>query len=204
MIALDARVVVRPRETARQPLAIRPYPRELEQEVETVSGRRFFLRPIRPEDEDALIGMLNRSSREDVRLRFFAPVKNFGHSFAARLTQIDYDREMAFVALEPQGAEILGVVRLIADPDNQTAEFAVMVRSDLKGVGLGHSLMLRMLDCARQRGVGRIAGEVLTENRTMLAMAEELGFAIEVPPDGSDTVTVTLDLTGSGPRPNIP
>jgi acetyltransferase len=204
VIALDARVVVRPRGTARRHLAIRPYPRQLEQEVETVSGRRFFLRPIRPEDEYALIDMLNRSSRDDVRLRFFAPKKEFGHSFAARLTQIDYDREMALVALEPGGADIPGVVRLISDPDNEAAEFAVMISSDLKGIGLGYSLMLRMLDYARQRGIGRVFGEVLAENRTMLQMAEELGFLIQPLTEASDTVTVEIDLTTSTtiPRPN--
>ena len=197
VIALDARVVVRPRGRAERRLAIRPYPRQLEQEVETVSGRRFFLRPIRPEDEHALVDMLNRSARDDVRLRFFASTKQFGHSFAARLTQIDYDREMALVALDPGRAEILGVVRLISDPDNEAAEFAVMVRSDLKGIGLGYSLMLRMLDYARQRGIGRVFGDVLAENRTMLQMAGELGFVIQSPTDTSDTVTVEIDLANT-------
>lgn len=104
---------------------------------------------------------------------------------------------MALVALDPGGAEILGVVRLISDPDNEAAEFAVMVRSDLKGIGLGYSLMLRMLDYARQRGIGRVFGDVLAENRTMLQMAEELGFGIQSPTDTSDTVTVEIDLAST-------
>lgn len=194
VIALDARVVVQPRGTQRRQLAIRPYPRELEQEVETASGRRFALRPIRPDDEAAISDMLARSSREDSRLRLFAPAKGSSHGFPARMTQIDYDREMALVALEPGGTEILGVVRLMSDPDGAAAEFAVMVRSDHKGIGLGYSLMLRMLDYARQRQIGRVFGEVLAGNQTMLRMARDLGFEVgELSEDG--TFSVELDLT---------
>lgn len=194
VIALDARVVVRPRDETKRRLAIRPYPRQLEREVETVNGRRFLLRPIRPEDEELVVDMLNRSSRDDVRLRFFAPMKEFGHTFAARLTQIDYDREMALVALEPGGAEILGVVRLISDPDNEAAEFAVMVRSDLKGLGLGYCLMLWMLDYARTRGLSRVFGDVLRENTTMLQMAAELGFKTRPTDIQSGVVMVEIAL----------
>lgn len=195
VIALDARIVLRPRGTERRPLAIRPYPRELEQEIETRSGRHFFVRPIRPEDEPALVDMLRRSSLADIRLRFFASMKEFPHAFAARLTQIDYDREMALVALTPENQDICGVVRLATDPDNQAAEFAVMVRSDLKGGGLGYSLVATLLGYARARGIRRVFGDVLRENTTMLQIAEEMGFAPE-PGDGqSDAVTVALDLS---------
>ncbi len=196
VIALDARVVVRRRGTVRRPLAIRPYPRELERDVETKKGRHFVLRPIRPEDEQALRGMFERSSRDDVRMRFFAPRRQFGHGFSARLTQIDYDREMALVALDPGGTDVLGVVRLVSDPDNEAAEFAVMVRSDMQGVGLGYCLMQSILDYARQRGVGRVFGEVLLENKAMLQMADKLGFrARKSDEDGS--VTVEIDVVAS-------
>lgn len=198
VIALDARVVVRPRGTTRRPLAIRPYPRELEQEVETKDGRHFFLRPIRPEDERALAYMLEQSSQNDVRMRFFAPRKQFGHGFSARLTQIDYDREMALVALEPGAKEVLGVVRLISDPDGAAAEFAVMVRSDSQGIGLGYCLMQRILDYARQRGVGRVFGDVLVENRAMLRMVEKLGFRV-ARPDGESSVTVEIAIETNPP-----
>lgn len=139
--------------------------------------------------------MFEQSSSDDVRLRFFAPRKEFGHGFAARLTQIDYDREMALVAFEPDSSDILGIVRLISDPDNETAEFAVMVRSDLQGVGLGYCLMQRILDYARERGVGSVSGEILAENRTMLQMAAKLGFVVQksVSTDAG-TVAVTLNL----------
>jgi acetyltransferase len=137
---------------------------------------------------------LNRSTADDVRLRFFAPVKEFGHRFAARMTQVDYDREMALVAIDPDSQAIAGVVRLISDPDNEKAEFAVMVRSDLKGIGLGYGLMIQIIQYARKRSVGRVYGDVLSENTTMLQMARELGFAVARSAADPDVVTVTLHL----------
>lgn len=194
VIALDARIVVRQRGKTRRLLAIRPYPHELETAIETKNGRRFHVRPILPEDETRLVELLNRSTADDVRLRFFAPVKKFGHRFAARMTQIDYDREMALVAIDPDSQAVAGVVRLISDPDNEKAEFAVMVRSDLKGIGLGYSLMIQVVQYARKRSVGRVYGDVLSENTTMLQMARELGFAVARSAADPDVVTVTLDL----------
>lgn len=196
VIALDARVVVRSRDDPRAPFAIRPYPRELERTIRTRNGGLFLVRPIRPEDEPSLIQFLRASSPEDVRLRFFAPIKEFGHTFAARLTQIDYDREMALIAIVPESPAIAGVVRLISDPDNDKAEFAVMVRSDLKGTGLGYSLMLSILDYARARGVRHVHGDVLRDNAAMLRMAAELGFVTAWSED-PDVVTVGLDLPTS-------
>jgi acetyltransferase len=136
--------------------------------------------------------MLRRSSREDLRMRFFGTLKDFDHPFAARLTQIDYDREMAFVALGPDSPEILGAVRLSADPDRENAEFAVMVRSDMKGTGLGYALMAQILDYARKSGVHRVFGDVLKENERMLRMAREFGFTVLPAERGADTVTVEI------------
>lgn len=193
VLALDARVVVS-RERRRPRLAIRPYPSQLEHAITTRSGRRFHVRPIRPEDEPQILAMLSRSSMEDIRLRFFAPMKEVSHAFAARLTQIDYDREMALVAAAPGSPDILGVARIVADPDNDKAEYAVMVRSDLKGQGLGYQLMTEILDYARTRGIKRVFGDVLRENRTMLAMAAELGFTIVPDPDDPQLVRVECRL----------
>ena len=183
VIALDARVAVRPAESARRRLAIEPYPSDLEHEATIDGGLRLAVRPIRPEDETRLAEMVARSSPEDVRLRFLGPLREFPHLLAARLSQIDYDREMALVAVDdregPTRGEILGVSRIIADPDNDKAEFAVMVRSDLKGRGLGYQLMRDILDVARRRGIRAVYGDVLNENQTMLQMAEELGFRRE-------------------------
>ena len=161
----------------------------------------MLLRPIRPEDERALVDMLRRSSREDVRLRFFGALKEFDHPFAARLTQIDYDREMALVATAPGSAELLGVVRLSADPDKDAAEFAVMVRSDLKGTGLGYSLMCQILEYARESGIRRVFGDVLRHNERMLRMARDLGFTIQQPSGESDAVTVEMVLTTPPAKP---
>ncbi|MFE0758698.1 GNAT family N-acetyltransferase [Inquilinus sp. NPDC058860] len=176
--------------------AIRPYPQRLVQHLALRDGREVTLRPVRPEDEPAIREMLQRSSPEDVRLRFFSAMRSFSHEFAARLTQIDYDREMALVAeAEEDGRRaILGAVRIIADPDGETAEYGIMVRSDLKGHGLGHRLMSEIIDYARSRGLKRIFGEVLRENVTMLRMAEELGFARADVPDEPGIIHVTISL----------
>jgi acetyltransferase len=110
----------------------------------------------------------------DVRLRFFAPVKEFDHVFIARLTHIHYGRAMAFIALDDSSGRMLGVVRLHANANNDTAEYAILVRSDLKGRGLGWLLMQMIIDYARAEGVQAIEGQVLRENTTMLAMCKEL------------------------------
>jgi acetyltransferase len=203
VVALDARVVLRRPETVRPLPAIRPYPRRLAHAAVTKRGIAYDIRPIRPDDEAAIVDMLQRSSRDDVRLRFFAPRSDFGHSFAARLTQVDYDREMAFVALEPGSADISGVVRLIAAPDNDKGEFAVMVRSDLKGTGLGSLLMTEILRYARERGIGRVEGEVLRENTSMLRLVRSLGFTVQASADDPSVVhvaTSAVPFTASEPE----
>jgi acetyltransferase len=196
VLALDARVVVRPLDPTRpRVLAIQPYPAGLEHDVEIDGGKRLLVRPIRPEDEPRLVEMVARSSPEDVRLRFLGALKEFPHLTAARLSQIDYDREMALVAIDPEEptqGEILGVSRIVADPENEKAEYAVMVRSDLKGRGLGFQLMKDILAYARRRGIKTVHGDVLTENRTMLQMAAELGFVREESERG--VVRVALNL----------
>jgi acetyltransferase len=199
VLALDARVVVRvaAARTDRR-LAIKPYPADLEHEIEVKGSLRLRVRAIRPEDEPALVEMSRRSTPDDVRLRFFDAMKSIPHRLAARLSQIDYDREMALVAIDQakdeRGDEIVGVVRVICDPDIVQGEFAVMVRSDMKGRGLGYALMQEMLAWARERGLARVIGEVLPENATMLKMARELGAAVApISPDGR-SVRVTFDL----------
>ena len=202
VIALDARVRVSPKTiSASERLAIRPYPRELERRFALPDGVEIFLRPIRPEDEPLLQRMFDQLSPQDVRLRFFASLTELSHGFAARLTQIDYHREMAFVALrqfEDAEPEIWGVVRISADPDNERAEYAVLVRSDVKGRGLGVELMNRILDYARRRGLNEIWGDVLDHNRRMLELARELGFSVKHLHDEPGIVRVTKALNGEG------
>ena len=179
VIALDARVRVR-RATAsgESRLAIRPYPRELE-ETANAAGRAVCLRPIRPEDEPALHDFFARLSPEDVRMRFLQPLKRLPQTLAARLSQIDYDREMALVAFDPSGTEMLGVVRLSADPDGARAEFAIIVRTDRQGSGLGYLLMSRILAYAWSRGIGRVFGDVLAENERMIELCRSLGGEVK-------------------------
>ncbi|MCB1741497.1 MAG: bifunctional acetate--CoA ligase family protein/GNAT family N-acetyltransferase [Gammaproteobacteria bacterium] len=198
VIALDARIRLAPASgTQGSRLAIRPYPRELEERIELADGRVLLLRPVLPEDEPALRAGFARLTPEEVRLRFFVPMKTLGHVQAARFTQIDYDREMALVITDPGIAgesEIYGVVRISADSDNERAEYAVIVRGDMTGMGLGILLMRRIIDHARKRGIGEIFGDVLRENTTMLRLCEFLGFSRSLPPDDPGVVRVTLKL----------
>ena len=203
VIALDARIVVRasPRQTWRGGrFAIRPYPKELEQDVRLTNGRTALLRPIRPEDERLYTEFLARVSPEDMRLRFFSPMKELSHAFIARLTQIDYARQMAFIVLDRPTGELLGVSRFFADPDLTSAEFAVLVRSDLHGLGVGWLLMRHLIDHARLIGVGEIYGHVLKENVTMLKMAAEMGFISVPSAEAPGTYRVSLTLANDAPH----
>lgn len=195
VVAMDARVVVSAPLDKGTRFAIQPYPAELEHEIEIDGGRRLQVRPIRPEDEPGLIAMVGRCSPEDLRMRFLGMLPALKHAMAARLSQIDYDREMAFVALDiVEGLEpgpMLGVARIIGTPENDRAEFAILVRSDMKGRGIGFRLMKDLLEVARRRGVKIVHGDVLSENRTMLAMAAELGFTRET----SDAGIVKIELS---------
>ncbi len=189
VIALDARIRVGAGADA-PPLAIRPYPKELEQEVLTSEGQKLLVRPIVPEDEPALQAGFAKLTPEEVRQRFFVALKTMTHQMAARLTQIDYDREMALVLAEPGPpgrADIWGVVRLTADPDNRRAEFAIVIGRRFAGRGYGRLLMERILDYARSRGIGEVYGEVLADNARMRGLARSLGFR-EAPSPGSPNV----------------
>jgi acetyltransferase len=196
VLALDARIVVRAA-PAIDDFAIRAYPAELEHEIALRSGATVLIRAIRPDDEPKIVDMVARSTEEDVRLRFLGPLKRLPHQMASRLSQIDYDREIALVAEAPAGGDIRGVARLIADPDNEAAEFAVMVRSDMKGKGIGYELMNELLAHARRRGLKTLFGDVLRENTMMLQMAGELGFT-RAATDDPRIVRVTNDLAGAG------
>jgi acetyltransferase len=199
VLALDARIRIARSETSgTDRLAIRPYPKMLEQKVTLSDGWEMLLRPIRPEDEPAHQIFFTHLSREDIRLRFFNAIKELPHTEMARLTQIDYDREMAFIAIAPDGnghGETYGVVRAITDPNNEQAEFAVIVRSDLKGQGLGRVLMEKIVDYCRSRGTKRIMGQVLKENTSMLSLANRLGFERSLD-SAEGTWELSLDLQG--------
>lgn len=180
-------------------LAIVPYPRQLEETVDW-HGERLTIRPIRPEDEAAHSALISAMTPDDLRLRFFGAVSGFDHTQLARMTQIDYDREMALIATTGEGSAMatLGVVRTITDPDNECAEFAVAVRSDLKGKGLGRMLMERMVAYVRARGTRWIVGEVLRENGPMLGLVKKLGFATSATADPA-VVEVKMPLQDGAP-----
>jgi acetyltransferase len=199
-IAVDARISVAalapdPRHGRGHPrFAIRPYPQEWERQVALRDGARVLLRPLRPEDERLYGAFFQHVTEQDLRLRFFAPVKNFGHAFVARFTQIDYARSMAFIAAELTSGSMLGVVRLHADANYTSGEYAILVRSDLKGHGLGWLLMQQMIDYARSEGLKIIEGQVLRENVRMLTICRELGFGINPDPNDRDICVVKLAL----------
>ncbi|MFP4125556.1 MAG: GNAT family N-acetyltransferase [Alphaproteobacteria bacterium] len=196
VLALDARIkVARPERPGTARFAIRPYPRELEKLVTLRDGTPVHLRPIRPDDAPAVHDMIARTNLDDLRMRFFTAMKSLPPALAARLTQIDYDREMAFVAhaVNGQNDGLWGVGRLHADPDRQRAEYAVLTRSDIAGRGLGLRLMQEIIDHGRRTGVQEIFGEVLAENERMLKMDERLGFRRERS-DDPEVYHMVLDM----------
>lgn len=197
VVALDARVRVdasAPGGAAR--FAIKPYPAELEERL-AWQGREVTLRPIRPEDGLQHLAFFERLDPADVRLRFFHSLRTLERSQLARLTQIDYEREMAFVATAPDATgqeETLAVARAICDPDNERAEFGILVRSDLKRGGLGRMLMDRLIGWLRARGTRRLVTSTLRENAGMLALARELGFAVSAVPGDAQVFELSLPL----------
>ncbi len=198
VMAVDARVAVgqvEPKFKGSGPsnLAVRAYPTQWERHLQ-VKDWRIFARPIRPEDEPLIHDFLRHVTSEDLRLRFFAPMKEFTHDFIARLTQLDYARAMAFLAFDEATNELLGVVRIHSDSIYQTGEYAILLRSDLKGRGLGWTLMQLIIEYARAEGLKVISGDVLHENLTMLDMCRRLGFEVKADPAELDLCNVKLRL----------
>ena len=198
VIALDARIRVSARAPAgAQNFAIRPYPAHLVESVDW-AGRTLTLRPIRPEDEAHHLEFLTSLDPADVRLRVFYSRRSIERSELARLTQIDYEREMAIVAVAPgpDGLDqTLGVARAVADPDNTNAEFGIIIRSDLKGSGLGTLLMRKLIRTMREHGTTRLVATVLKDNQRMLALAQSMGFGRRQPKNADATDgTVEIEL----------
>ncbi len=178
---VDARMKVAPAKADPNRLAIHPYPKWLEETILLRDGRPVLLRPIRPEDEPAHHVFISKLTPEDIRFRFFHYKAALPHSEMARLTQIDYDREMAFIAIARDAhgePETLGVIRSVTDPDNRHAEFSMVTRSDLKGQGLGRRMMRKMIDHCRSRGTLEFIGDVLAENKPMLSFLDHFGFMV--------------------------
>jgi acetyltransferase len=202
VIAVDARVAVAPSRRLHKGrghprFAIFPYPKEWERRIALNDGGTALMRPVRPEDDALFRSFFARVTDEDLRLRFFQAVKHFSHEFIARLTQLDYARSIALVAIEPKTGDMLGAVRLHADADYDRGEYGILIRSDLKGHGIGWQLMRIMIEYASWLGLNVVEGQVLRENRTMLAMCEHLGFKATPDPEDATLMDVVL-LVGKG------
>jgi acetyltransferase len=199
VLAVDARLVVgrvarKFRGSGPANFAVRPYPSQWQRHLAVKDGWRVFVRPIRPEDEPLIHELLQHVTPQDLRLRFFAPMKQFSHEFIARLTQLDYARAMAFVAFDEASNELVGVVRIHSDSIYQSGEYAILLRSELKGRGLGWALMQMIIEYARSEGLKTISGDVLADNTVMLAMCRSLGFEIKTDPVEHDICDVRLTL----------
>ena len=199
VLALDARVRLDATQRGRagaDRLVISPYPRELEERAVLGDGGQVLLRPIRPEDEPGHRAFFESLPPEDVRFRFFSFRRQMDHSQMARFTQIDYDREMAFIALPDAapagGARTLGVARLIADPDGVRGEFAVIVGRAAQGRGLGRLLLEKTVRYARERGLSEIVGRILADNVKMRGLAAGLGFVEREADKGEIEVVLPL------------
>jgi acetyltransferase len=175
-------------------LAITPYPAELVEHWTAHDSERLTIRPIRPEDADQHAAFFARLSPQDIRYRFFTAMRELSAEQMARLTQVDYDREMAFIAVRETSGETVGVARLVCEPGADEGEFAVIVQSDMKGRGLATHLTQRLIDWARARRLRAIVGQVLADNAPMLAFVRHLGFSLKRMPDEADVVEVRLLL----------
>lgn len=194
-LALDARIRLQDTSKAAAP-AIRSYPRELESEARLKDGTRLVLRPARPEDEVLVRALFAGVSPADLHLSALSSLSAFSNALAARLTQIDYDRELALLALTgPDAAEAVGIGHLVMDPDRERAECGVIVRSDAQGRGIGHALMGAIVAVARGAGVGELFGRVPERNHRMLELAAALGWSASADRAGEVTISYRLPPT---------
>ncbi|TPE53865.1 bifunctional acetate--CoA ligase family protein/GNAT family N-acetyltransferase [Amaricoccus solimangrovi] len=197
VLALDARIEIEPADLDRKgpnpALAIRPYPSGWRREIRLRDGGHYLFRPILPVDATLYPEFHAHLSAEDIRMRFLAPRRSFSQTHDLRQTQLDYDREMAFIAIAPSG-EMAGVSRISSDPDKRSAEYALLVRSDMNGRGLGRALMSILIEYARAEGLERLEGMVLANNRGMRRLVESLGFTIETMPEEPEVTMTELRL----------
>ncbi len=184
-VAVDARILVsEPVRPYPLHLVISPYPQEDESHLVTEEGTRLFVRPVRPEDASLFQNFAKVLSPETIYNRFFSHIKEFDLEMLARFTQIDYDREIALVALDddPQVDQMLGVARIMGDPDRKLGEFAVVVGDPWHGIGIGSSLLEKCLKIAKKQGYQKVQGIVMRENQSMLALGKKLGFQVKAGP----------------------
>jgi acetyltransferase len=193
VIALDARLVLAPPDATRPPLAIHPYPNQYTAPFRLRDGRDVTVRAIRPEDEALIIALHASHSENTIRMRFFSMVKTLSRDSLIRLCHLDYDREMALVAVrrEDDGEKILGVSRYYLSPETGAAEFALVVGDAYQRQGLGRHLMERLIGVAKERGIRKLTGLILAENLPMLRLTAALGFT---PPRHVEEGVVAVEM----------
>jgi acetyltransferase len=185
-LAVDARILVSaPLKPSPMHLATSPYPVEDEIHLTTEEGARLFVRPVRPEDAPLFRDLFEVLSPTTIYQRFFRYVKELNPEMLARFCKVDYDREIALIALDdnPDADRVLGVSRIMGDPDGREGEFAVLVGDPWHGKGIGSTLLERCLSIAERRGFQTVRGIVLTENQSMLALGKKLGFEVHKHPE---------------------
>ena len=165
-----------------------------ERHVTLRDGEKVLLRPLRPEDGALYPDYLSEVASDDLRLRFFAPMRQVSPKLIDRLIHYDPQKAMAFIAIAEASGRMLGVVRLHDDAEGDSAEFAILLRTRLKGHGLGWLMMKHMIANAKEKGLKTVQGQVLAENVTMLQMCEELGFHTADDPLERGVKVVTLPL----------
>ena len=197
-VAVDARILLSPSAVPSSlHLVISPYPQEDESHMVSVDGRPIFIRPVKPEDAPLFTALFKTLSPTTIYYRFFGALKELTPEMLARFTQIDYDREIALVAIDEDSEteNMLGVARIIGDPDGKTGEFAVLVGDAWQGKGIGSNLLEKCLSIAEKQGFKTVHGIVLKENRNMLALGKKLGFSIERDAEDGDNKLV-IRLSG--------
>src|SRR5690606_29689086 len=198
VLALDARVRIAPAAASGAArLAIRPYPRELEETLTLADGQQLLLRPILPEDEPALRRAFADLTPAQRQAHFSAALRTVAEIDAARFTQIDYDRELALVVTTagiPGQTPIAGIARLLIDANRERAEFAILLHPEISGQGLGRLVLARNIVQAHAQGLAELHGEVARDNGAMLRLAEKLGFAAQPLPEPPELVRVCLLL----------
>ena len=200
-VAVDARILLSPSsEPSPGHLVISPYPAEHEEQTNLEDGTHVFLRPVKPEDAPLFVEFFGLLSQTSIYFRFFRFVKELEPDMLARFTQTDYDREVALVAIDQttEREQMLGVARVMGDPDGLSGEFAVIVGDPWQGKGIGAILLKKCLQIAQSKGFETISGFVLQENRGMLSLGKKLGFKVKKSVDCGD---YELSLRFKGPIP---
>jgi acetyltransferase len=198
-LAVDTRIVIdqnavlsgtRPQEH----LIITPYPKKYSTKWKLRSGKGVLIRPIKPEDENRLRELFHSLSEESMRYRFFQVIREMSHETMTRYCNIDYNREIAIIAeTQTKKGKIVGVARLILQPDRRKGEFAVVVADQWQGQGLGSRLVNQIIEISKELGVDTLSADVLTSNRKMLSLCKRTGF--ELKKSDEETQKATLKLS---------